>query len=191
MERFERRTQQIESSLQAAHQQLQQLAQQVPVAVQQAAHTEMQKLRGSIASAVDAGVGQTISSYEDRLRTSGQHVQQASHTFAAQIHGMQQLGRHLLWKVVGVCLASLVLLVLGGGWLSTVVSSILVVVQPASRASRPAKASLRKSVPAIICCCPLQSTACYSSVGSSTGLDLPAWSAMCGSTWTYVPIGQR
>lgn len=118
MERFERRTQQIESSLQAAHQQLQQLAQQVPVAVQQAAHTEMQKLRGSIASAVDAGVGQTISSYEDRLRTSGQHVQQASHTFAAQIHGMQQLGRHLLWKVVGVCLASLVLLVLGGGWLS-------------------------------------------------------------------------
>src|SRR5262245_24621422 len=87
--------------------------------------------------------------------------------------------------------ASLVDPPVGGGWLSTVVSSILVVVQPASRASRPAKASLRKSVPAIICCCPLQSTACYSSVGSSTGLDLPAWSAMCGSTWTYVPIGQR
>lgn len=43
---------------------------------------------------------------------------QASHALAAQLHAARALYRHLLWKVVGVCLASLALVVLGGGWLS-------------------------------------------------------------------------
>jgi len=118
MERFERRTEQIESSLQAAHQQLQQLAQQVPEVVHRATDTEMQKLRGSVVSAVEAGVGQSVSAYEGRMQVAGQHVQQASHALSAQIHGSRQLHRHLLWKAVGVCLASLALIVLGGSWLS-------------------------------------------------------------------------
>lgn len=118
MERFERRTQQIESSLQAAHQQLQHLAQQVPEAVHRAADTEMQKLRGGVVSAVDAGIGQSVSAYEGRMQAAGQQVQQASHALSAQLDGSRQLHKHLLWKVAGVCLASLALIVLGGGWLS-------------------------------------------------------------------------
>ncbi|WP_296279611.1 relaxation protein [Pseudoxanthomonas sp.] len=118
MERFERRTQQIEGSLQAAHRQLQELSQQLPNTVRRAADTEMQHLRGSIASAVDAGIGQSVSTYQARLETSGQDLRQASQALAAQIHAARALYRHLLWKVVGVCLASLTLIVLGGSWLS-------------------------------------------------------------------------
>lgn len=119
MERFERRTQQIENSLQAAHQQLQHLAQQVPEAVHRAADTEMQKLRGGVVSAVDAGIGQSVSAYEGRMQAAGHQVQQASHALSAQLDGSRQLHRHLLWKVAGVCLASLALVVLGGSWLSS------------------------------------------------------------------------
>ncbi len=119
MERFERRTQQIEGSLQAAHRQLHELSQQLPETLRRAADTEMQHLRGSVVSAVDAGIGQSVSIYQTRLETSGQDVRQASHALAAQIQAARTLHRHLLWKVVGVCLASLALLVLGGGWLSS------------------------------------------------------------------------
>src|SRR3990167_9230698 len=41
MERFERRTQQIEGSLQAAHRQLHELSQQLPETLRRAADTEM------------------------------------------------------------------------------------------------------------------------------------------------------
>ena len=118
MERFERRTQQIEGSLQAAHRQLQDLSQQLPETLRRAADTEMRHLRDSVVGTVDVSLGQSISTYQTRLETSGQDVRQASHALAAQIHAARALYRHLLWKVVGVCLASLVLIVLGGGWLS-------------------------------------------------------------------------
>jgi len=118
MERFERRTQQIEGSLQSARQQLQELSQHLPETLRRAADTEMQQLRGSVVSAVDAGIGQSVSTYQARLETSGKDVQHASQALMAQIHAARTLYRHLMWKVVGVCLASLALIVLGGGWLS-------------------------------------------------------------------------
>ena len=118
MERFERRTQQIEGSLQAAHRQLNELSQRLPETLRRAADTEMQHLRGSVVSAVGAGIEQSVSSYQARLETSGQDVRHASQALTVQLHAAQALYRHLLWKVVGVCLASLVLIVLCGGWLS-------------------------------------------------------------------------
>ena len=118
MERFERRTQQIEGSLQAAHPQLQELSQHLPATLRRAADTEMRHLRDSVVGTVDAGLGQSVSVYRTDLETAGQDVRQASHALAAQIDAARALYRHLLWKVVGVCLASLVLIVAGGGWLS-------------------------------------------------------------------------
>ena len=118
MERFERRTQQIEGSLHAAHRQLQDLSQQLPETLRRAADTEMRHLRDGAYDPVDAGLGQSVSTYRAGLETAGQEVRQASHALAAQIHAARALYRHLLWKVVGVCLASLVLIVLGGAWLS-------------------------------------------------------------------------
>lgn len=119
MERFERRTQQIESSLQAAHQQLHQLTQQLPEAVHRAADMEMQKLRSNVVGVVDAGIGQSVSTYESRLHAAGQQLQQASHALSTQLHGMRQLHRLLIWKVTGICLASLALILLGGSWMSS------------------------------------------------------------------------
>ncbi len=118
MERFERRTQQIEGSLQAAHHQLQDLSQQLPETLRRAADMEMRHLRESVMSTVDAGLGQSFATYRTGLEMAGQELRQASHALAAQIHVAQALYRHLLWKVVGVCLASLVLIVLCGAWLS-------------------------------------------------------------------------
>lgn len=119
MERFERRTQQIESSLGSALHQLQQVAEHVPQTIHQAANAEMKALRGNVASAVDAGIAQSAASYEERLRTSGQLVHQASHLLSTQLEDMRQLYRHMLWKAAGICLASLALIIVGGTWLSS------------------------------------------------------------------------
>jgi hypothetical protein len=118
MERFERRTQQIEDSLQTAHRQLQDLSRQLPETLRRSTDTEMRHLRDSVASTVDAGLGHSVSTFQTRLETAAQDVRQASHALAAQLHAARALYRHLLWKIVGVCLASLALVVLGGGWLS-------------------------------------------------------------------------
>lgn len=118
MERFERKTQQIEDSLQTSRYHLQQLTQQVPGVIRQATDAEMQKLPGTVMGKIEAGIQQPVSAYEQRLQTASQQLQQASQALSARIVGLQALHRHLIWKMTGVALSSLALILLGGSWVS-------------------------------------------------------------------------
>jgi predicted component of type VI protein secretion system len=118
MERFERRTQQIEDDLRSSHYHLTQLTQQVPGVVRQATDAEMQRLPGAVMGKIEAGIQQPVSAYEQRLQSASQQLQQGAQALSAQITAMQALHRHLIWKVGGITLGSLVLVLVGGGWLS-------------------------------------------------------------------------
>lgn len=118
MERFERQTQKIEDNLQTSHYQLQQLVQQVPGVIRQTTDAEIQRLPGAVMGKIDAGIQQPVSAYEQRLQAASQQLQQASQVLSARITALQAVHRHLIWKVAGVALGSLALVVLGGGWLS-------------------------------------------------------------------------
>lgn len=118
MERFERQAHKIEGDLRASHYQLQQLTQQVPGVIRQAADAEMQRLPGAVMGKIDAGIQQPVSAYEQRLQSASQQLQQGAQALSAQISAMQALHRHLIWKVAGITLGSLILVLVGGGWLS-------------------------------------------------------------------------
>lgn len=118
MERFERRTQQIEDDLQTSYHYLQQLTQQVPGVIRRVTDEEMQKLPAAVMGRIEAGIQQPVSAYERRLQAAGQQLQQGSQALSAQILAMQTLHRHLIWKVSAMVVGSLALVLLGGGWLS-------------------------------------------------------------------------
>ncbi len=58
-------------------------------------------------------------SYERRLREAGEQIQQSSLALSAQLRRAETLHRHLIWKVAGITLGSLVLMLAGGAWLSS------------------------------------------------------------------------
>ena len=72
MERFERRTQQIEDDLQTSYHYLQQLTQQVPGVIRRVTDEEMQKLPAAVMGRIEAGIQQPVSAYERRLQAAGQ-----------------------------------------------------------------------------------------------------------------------
>lgn len=118
MERFERRTQQIEDSLQTSRYHLQQLTQQVPGVIRQATDAEVQKLQGAVMGSIEAGIQQPVSAYEQRLQTASRQLQQASQVLSDRILALQALHRHLIWKIAVVTMSSLALILFGGSWLS-------------------------------------------------------------------------
>lgn len=112
MERFERRSQQIEHELQ-------QLARQIPTVIRQATDVEMQRLPAAVMGKIEPGMQRSVTDYEQRLQVAGQQLQQASHALSNQIQRLQMLHRQLIWKVAGITLGSLALILLAGGWLSS------------------------------------------------------------------------
>lgn len=111
MEQFDRRCQQ--TSLE-----LRQLTQQVPGVVRQSADEQLRRIPGEVMSSVRSGIEQPVSAYEQRLLKASEQLQQASRSLTTQIQRAEMLHRQLVWKVAGITLASLVLLLAGGGWLS-------------------------------------------------------------------------
>jgi prefoldin subunit 5 len=119
MESFERRCNQIEQRQLALTEQLQQLAQQVPAAVRQSADSSLQSLPGQLLGKVQHGLEQPVSAYEKRLQNAGSALQEGSQSLALQMQRMEGLHRHLVWKTVGATTTCMLLLLVGGIWLST------------------------------------------------------------------------
>lgn len=111
MERFERRAQLIEMDLQ-------QLAHQLPATVRAAADAEIQRLPVAVIERIGAGLEQPVTDYQRRLQEDSRQLRQAAHTLSDRIQRMQALHRHLIWKIAGIALGSLALVLAGGGWLS-------------------------------------------------------------------------
>lgn len=117
MEQFERRCDEISASQRAVMQQLQQLAQQVPGVVRQSADDSLRSLPGAVMGRLESGLDQPVGAYEKRLQSAGGLLQEGSQTLAAQLKRMESLHKHLVWKVVGAAFGSVLLLLVGGGWL--------------------------------------------------------------------------
>lgn len=118
MERFERCCVDIDHRLRALSQALQQLTQQVPGVIRQSADGMLSTLPGALLNKVEHGLEQPVDAYEQRLRQAGGHLHDGSQALAAQIRRMEYLHKLLVWKIAGVVLGSVLLLLAGGAWLS-------------------------------------------------------------------------
>ncbi len=125
MEKFERNCVDINQRQQALTQHLSELAQKLPAVVQQSADSSMQRLPGQVLDKVQSGLEQPVSQYEKRLSEAGTKVGDGSHTLAQQIQRMERLHKHLIWKTAAVAIGSMLLVLVGGIWLSTHYYSII------------------------------------------------------------------
>ncbi|BAV95622.1 relaxation protein [Lysobacter enzymogenes] len=117
MEQFERRCEELERHQRALAEHLQALAQQVPGVVRQSADDSLRSLPGAVMGKLESGLSEPVGAYEKRLREAGSLLHDGSQTLAAQLKRMEQLHRHLVWKIVGAAFGSVLLLLIGGGWL--------------------------------------------------------------------------
>lgn len=63
-------------------------------------------------------IEQPVIAYEQRLHDATQQLQEASKTLAMQLTRIEKVQKNLLWKVTGITLGSLLLLLTAGVWLS-------------------------------------------------------------------------
>lgn len=98
--------------------QLQQLLQQMPGMLRQSVDEHLRRIPDEVMGSVRSGVERPVAAYEQRLHEAGEQVQRASKALAVQLLHAETLHKHLIWKVAGITLGSLVLLLAGGAWLS-------------------------------------------------------------------------
>lgn len=118
MEQFERRCDEIDQRLLTSSQDLRSLTQQLPATVRQSADDSLQTLPGRVVSEVQQGLSRPVADYQQRLDKAGNDIGSVSHALAQQIKRIESLQRLLIWKVIGVTAACLLLLLVGGIWLS-------------------------------------------------------------------------
>ncbi|HEX7801721.1 MAG TPA: relaxation protein [Pseudoxanthomonas sp.] len=111
VEQFDRRCEQTSRDLR-------QLTQQVPGMVRQSADEQMRRIPDQVMGSVRGSIEQPVAAYEQRLREAGGSLQSGSQALAAQLRRMERLHKQMVWKVVGITLGSLILLLTGGIWLS-------------------------------------------------------------------------
>ncbi|HEX5305718.1 MAG TPA: relaxation protein [Dyella sp.] len=111
MEQFERRCDLIEQHLGL-------LVQQVPAAVRQSSDGLLGSLPDRLLHVMQAGMGRSLEDHERRLQAAGRDVDSRAQALASRMMALERLHRHLVWKATGVALASLLLLLAGGAWLS-------------------------------------------------------------------------
>jgi hypothetical protein len=118
MEKFERNCNEIDQRQQALTQHLNDLTQRLPLVVQQSADSSLQTLPGELLGRVQSGLEQPVSQYEKRLSDAGAKVGEGSGALAQQLQRMERLHKHLVWKTAAVAIGSMVLVLVGGIWLS-------------------------------------------------------------------------
>ncbi len=118
MEQFERRCVSIEQRLQASALSLHNLTEQVPETVKQAAHDSLQGMPDQMMGKALEGLDKPVHDYQLHLHAASHEIGTSASALALQIKKMEQVHQMLIWKVVGVVAISLVLLLVGGAWLS-------------------------------------------------------------------------
>jgi ElaB/YqjD/DUF883 family membrane-anchored ribosome-binding protein len=119
MEKFERNCTDIDQRQQALAQQLSDLTQRLPQVVRQSAESSLQVLPGEVLGKVQSGLEQPVSQYEKRLNDAGTKVNEGSGALAQQLQRMEKLHKQLVWKTAAVAVGSMLLVLVGGIWLSS------------------------------------------------------------------------
>lgn len=118
MEQFERRCDHIGTGLHASTKQMDVLTSQLPGVVRQSADTALGVLPEQVLRSTRQGLDQAAHQYQERLDASGRAMAESTRVMTAQIQRLEKLHRHLVWKTVGAVAMCIVLLAVGGSWLS-------------------------------------------------------------------------
>lgn len=111
VEQFDRRCEQT-------GRELRQLTQQIPNMVRQSADEQMRRIPNEVMGSVRGGIEQPVAAYEQRLHEAGELLQSGSQALAVQLQRMERLHKQLVWKVIGITLGSLLVLLASGALLS-------------------------------------------------------------------------
>ncbi|MGH8080407.1 MAG: relaxation protein, partial [Lysobacter sp.] len=76
-------------------------------------------LPGELLNKLQSSLEQPVSDYQKRLGQAGSQVNDGSQALAQQLQRMEGLHKSLIWKISGVVIACVALLLVGGIWLST------------------------------------------------------------------------
>lgn len=101
-----------------ASQDLKMLAQQIPDTVRHSADEQLGRLQSELIGRVSSGIERPVSACEQRLQDASTQLQHASQTLAGQLQRAETIHRHLILKVAVITLGSLILLLIGGTWMS-------------------------------------------------------------------------
>ncbi len=118
MEQFERRCEQLEQHQLALADQLRQVVQQIPMTLRRSADENLHALPDAVMRGVQGELDKPVHAFEQRLRESQDEIHSSTQTLSKQLQAMQSLHKQLIWKTTGTVLGSLLLLLLGGAWLS-------------------------------------------------------------------------
>ena len=77
-----------------------QLTQLLPGTVRQSADASLQRLPAAVMQQIETALGQAMAGYEQRLRDSGQLLQNGAEAVAAQVRRTEKLNRNVAWKAL-------------------------------------------------------------------------------------------
>jgi hypothetical protein len=101
-----------------AQQDLRQCAERVPEMVRQSLQEQLHQITEDITVGVGRGLGQPLMDCEQQLSRAGDKARDATQVLADEFGRVETLHRHLIWKVSGVVLGALALVLGGAIWLS-------------------------------------------------------------------------
>jgi hypothetical protein len=111
VERFEQRCDRIEQRQDA-------LAQQQSAAFNQKADDLLDTVSGRVSSTAREGLEPVAADYRQSLRSSATEIVEGTKALTQQIVQLQRPVRHVMWKLSGVVILTLALLLAGAIWLS-------------------------------------------------------------------------
>jgi len=125
MEQFQRSCEGIDQRLLSLGDQVQDAAQQLPLAAQQAAASALKTLPDQVMRSMHDKLQQPVQNYQQALDQAGGEIRESTHALAQQIERMEHLHRMLIWKTLGAAVISLLLLLAGGVWLAMHYASVI------------------------------------------------------------------
>jgi ElaB/YqjD/DUF883 family membrane-anchored ribosome-binding protein len=108
-----------------AQQDLRLCTQQAPQMLSQSLQEQLHGITDQATAGVRQGLARPLDECEQRLRQAGDRAREATQVLADQAQHIESLHRHLLWKVAGVVLGALVLVVGGAIWLSMYYAGVI------------------------------------------------------------------
>lgn len=119
MEEFQLNCEAIDKRLKETTQQLNTVAEYLPYQLKQSADSMLGTVPAQIVGQVGQHLNPPVRAFEQRLDQSSHSLQQKTQSIADALQSLQRLHRMLIWKVLGVTLACLIVLLGGGAWLSS------------------------------------------------------------------------
>ncbi|KRG70157.1 relaxation protein [Pseudoxanthomonas dokdonensis] len=115
MEAYRRQMEQGRQEQQDSLQQLKKLQQALPTVVQQASEQQLGQMTARVQQQIEHGVAQAVAQLNQQLANSGQRIEQLNRSAQATAQSLQRSTRRMWLAMMGLGLASLVVLVSGIG----------------------------------------------------------------------------